>query len=405
MLGSMKKTISIAELEVGMYVNAIVKADVNLVVKSQGFVKSQATIDSLKSRGIVEIEIDLDKHYNDKTSVETPSPTKSSQTSHTKFYKKKEKSFDEQQRDLAAADKLYTQAREVHRDFIEELKSGQHPNFDTLSNVSQEIIDSAFENSDALTCLIMLKESNEYLIEHALNCAILLSIFAKHKNMSQAEIEDLTLSGLLMDCGMAVLPKDLVGSSNEYSEADHVLMRTHVDIGFEIAERFSDLPPMVFDIIQNHHERADGSGYPKGLKIDEITLYSQMAALVDCYDSMLTEKPYRSSKSSQEALEQLKESKQHDEQLINEFSQAIGLFPVGSLVHLNSDKLAIVIKRNKREPLRPIVISFYSITGKHHTETKMINLRTHPTTRIVNCVTPEEFGINLPDFFRNALLK
>lgn len=402
----MKKTISIAELKVGMYVSAIAKADTNVVVKSQGFIKTQATIDSLKARGIVEIEIDLDQNLNETKASPKQNPrTKNEIEQRVAARQITEKSIDEQQQDLAKADKLYTQAREVHSNFVKQLQTGQHPDFDALNSITQEIIDSAFENQDALTCLIMLKESSDYLIEHALNCSILLSVFAKHKQMSQAEIEDLTLAGLLMDCGMAALPKDLLDNTEVYTEADHVLMRSHVDIGCEIAERFSDVTPMVMDVIKSHHERINGSGYPKGHTLKDITLYSQMASIVDTYDAMLTEKSYKSSSSSQEALEQLRDSAEHDPDLVNEFIDAIGLFPVGSLVHLNSDKLAIVVKRNKKDALRPVVMSFYSITGRHHTETKLINLKTHPTTRIVSCVTPEEFNVNLPEFFRNALVK
>jgi HD-GYP domain-containing protein (c-di-GMP phosphodiesterase class II) len=232
----------------------------------------------------------------------------------------------------------------------------------------------------------------------------LLSLFAKHKGFSQADTEDITMSGLLMDCGMAALPNDLAQRTDSFNEADRALVRTHVDIGFEIAERYSDLPSMVLDVIANHHERLDGSGYPKGKTAEQISLHAQMAGIVDVYDSLLTDRTYRSSACTQTGLEHLQKDPGHDTELVNEFIQAIGLIPVGSLVHLKSGKLAIVVQRNRKNPLAPKVMTFYSIRGDHATEMKAIDLSRQTSDKIIGSVTPEEFDINLPEFFRSALL-
>ncbi|MGB3726026.1 MAG: HD domain-containing phosphohydrolase [Glaciecola sp.] len=412
----MKKEISISALQVGMFVNAITKSETNLTVKSQGMIKSQATLDSLVARGILAVEIDINKSSQDiqQTYVNTidhdnesddlvSASSEISKRVH-EVVAKKAVSFEQQQKDLAIADRLYTEAREVHVKFIKQLKSGQAPDFDALNNLSQEIIDNVFDNPDALACLIMLKESNDYLVEHSLNCSILLSIFAKHLDLPHAEIEDLTVAGLLMDCGMALLPKELNQRTDSFDDTDIALMRTHVDIGIEIAERFSDVPPIVLDIIANHHERIDGSGYPRKLEQANIHQYVQMAAIVDCYDAMLTDRPFKSSQAAQQALEDLQKDSRHDVNLVNEFIKAVGLFPVGCLVQLKSGKLGIVVQRNRKDPLKPTVMTFYSTRGKHHTEVKRVDLQKQSNERIVSSVTPEEFDINLPHFFRNALL-
>ncbi len=401
LLRIMKKTVPITELQVGMFVSAITKSKTNLTVKSQGMIRSQKTIDSLTVRGILEFEIDLEKS---ECKIPEPAPAAPQAPERKRPEPRKIISFEQHQKELAAADRLYTEAREVHSKFIRQLKSGQAPDFDSLNNLSQEIIDKVFENSDALACLIMLKESSDYLVEHALNCSILMSLFAKYKGFSQADIEDLTLAGLLMDCGMAALPAELTSRTDTFSEADHILVRTHVDIGLEIAERYGDLPSTVLDIIKNHHERIDGSGYPKAKLADNISVHAQMASIADVYDAMLTDKTYRSSTCAQESLEFLQNDSGFDTDLVNEFIQAIGLFPVGSLVHLKSGKLAIVVQRNRQNPLTPTVMTFYSIRGKHHTEMKRIDLKRQTSDKIVGSVTPEEFDINLPKFFRSALL-
>jgi len=401
----MKKIVSISDLQSGMFVSAITKSNTSLVVKSRGMVKTQATIDSLCARGVLELEIDLSKSEYSQQNNTGDLESTPNQSLAPKISENLDscKSFEQQQKDLAAADKLYTQARDIQRNFINKLKSGNSPDFDALHTLSQEIIDSVFDNTDALSCLVMLKESNDVLVEHSLNCAILMSIFAKYKGLSQAEVEDLTLSGLLMDCGMAVLPQELYNSNAPLSEADRTLLRTHVDIGYEIAERFSDVPPMVLDIIANHHERSNGSGYPKKRSEDEISIYAQMAAIVDSYDTLLANRKGSPSTCSQQSLELLQTDEAHNTKLVNEFILAIGLYPVGSLVHLTSGTLAIVVKRNNKYPLKPTVMTFYNIHGKHHTEVRRIELQQQDNEKILGSVRPEEFDLNLPDFFRSAL--
>lgn len=399
----MKKTVPITELEVGMFVSKITKSKANLVVKSQGMIRSLATIESLAARGILELEIDFEKS-DIEAPKSIPQPTPKPRNTKTRIANTKAITFEQHQKDLAAADRLYTESREIQGRFIRQLKGGHAPDFDSLNNLSQEIIDNVFDNPEALSCLIMLKESNDYLVEHALNCSILLSIFAKYKGFSQADTEDLTLAGLLMDSGMSLLPAELNLRNDTFSQADHTLVRTHVDIGIEIAERFSDLPPIVFDVIRNHHERVDGSGYPKQKQAEEISEHAQMAAIADCYDAMLTDRGYRSSSSAQSCLEMLQKDPGHDSNLVNQFIEAIGWFPVGSLVHLKSGKLAIVVQRNKSNPLEPTVMAFYSVRNKAPTEIKRIDLKRQSADKIIGSVMPEEFDVNLPKFFRNVLL-
>ncbi len=392
-----------------MYVSAITKSEHNLVVKSQGMIKNPATIENLKHKGILELEIDVKKskveipEIESNTKIITDKPYESVKASPASI-KHKPISFEQQKEDIAAADRLYTQARSIHTKFFDQLNQGQAPDFDTLSDLTQEIIDSAFENSDALSCLVMLKNTSNYLVEHALNNSIFLTIFAKHKGFSQAEIEDLSLAGLLMDCGMAVLPNELFDNDGKLSEADQVLLRTHVDIGYEIAERFSDVPPIVLDIIQNHHERINGDGYPKHKSGDEISVHTQMASIVDTYDELLTAKPYTGALNAQQILEDMQQDPRFDARLVNEFIEAIGMFPVGSLVALKSGKIAMVVQRNLENPLEPVVLTFYSIRNKTMSELKRIDLQRQSSDKIISAVMPDEFDINLPNFFKSVFV-
>jgi HD-GYP domain-containing protein (c-di-GMP phosphodiesterase class II) len=181
-------------------------------------------------------------------------------------------------------------------------------------------------------------------------------------------------------------------------------MQSHVDIGCEVVERFADLSPMVREVIRDHHERIDGSGYPKQKTAESLPICVQMAGIVDTYDAMITDRGYRSAKSTQAVLEALSDSPAFDDELIDSFIDAIGLYPVGSLVHLKSDKLAIVVQKHRHHPLKPRVMGFYSIRNKSHTEVKMIDL-SKSTDKIIGAVRPEEFDLNLSKFFKSVLFQ
>mgnify|MGYP000398023608 CR=1 FL=1 len=432
----MHKTISIEHLKVGMFVESIEQQAGGVAIKSKGLIKSRELLDNLKSKGVKVVTVNVEKSNVDvpddeqtKQVLPTPSSTESGSKTNQeltitseivdltdgsiereenalkKIVKKRAirrpKTEDAHLDDLSKASELYEIAKQVQKQFVYDLRHSERPDFDSLNQMTQNIIDSVFDNPDALSCMIMLKESNDYLVEHALNCAILLAMFANYQGMTQAEIEDITLAGLLMDVGMATLPADLLQKSSEFSEADMSVIRTHVDIGYELVERFSDVPEMVLDIIAHHHERIDGSGYPKGVAYDAISIYSQMAAIVDTYDAMISERAYRSSVNPTTVLHSLSLDTSLDKNLVNDFINAVGLHPVGSLVLLQSQRLAIVTQRVPDNPLCPNVMAFYNINTQLHTEIQHIQL-TDVDDKIISAVRPEEFSINLSRFFKQA---
>lgn len=309
----------------------------------------------------------------------------------------------QQQVALVNADHVYNQAKIVQRDFITQLRSGSTPNINDLSKLSQDIIDSVFEDADALSCLLMLKDANEYLVEHAINCAILLTMFAKARGMPQEEIEDLTMAGLLMDIGMASLPSDVLSKKTDFNESDWLVVKTHVDIGTALVKDLGDVQAIVLDVIANHHERIDGSGYPKAKAAKEISVYSQMAAIVDSYDAMTSDRNYKQPLNATLALQQLSQDKSLDSDLVVEFINAIGLHPVGSLVELESKKLGIVSHRSAEHPLEPMVMVFYSLEDQTHMDVERVDLR-NTDDSIVAGVRPEEFSMNLGSFFKKVLL-
>jgi HD-GYP domain-containing protein (c-di-GMP phosphodiesterase class II) len=352
---------------------------------------------------VLKVDVNFEKSKLADADTETIKPTKNQSNSESTINNEQASEAKKHLAAIVNADELYNQAKSVQRKFVSQLRSGSTPNMNDLGNLSQDIIDSVFENADALSYLIMLKDPNEYLVEHAINCSILLTIFAQSKGMTQAEIEDLTMAGLLIDIGMASLPSDLLSNKASFNGSDWNMVKTHVDIGIELVERFGDVQPIILDVIANHHERINGSGYPKAKTASEISIYSQMAAIVDSYDAMTSDRNYKPPINATSALQLLEKDETLDRYLVIEFINAIGLHPVGSLVQLESKQLGIVSQRVLAQPLRPVVLVFYNLENQTNIDAQRADL-SQTNDNIVSGVRPEEFSINLGSFFKKVLL-
>jgi len=202
---------------------------------------------------------------------------------------------------------------------------------------------------------------------------------------------------------MAALPRELVAKTAKLNETEWMTMKTHVDIGVEITEGLAAPKSIVLDVIANHHERINGTGYPKAKTASEISVYAQMAAIVDCYDAMISNRHHQHSVSATAALQELERDNTLDRELVNEFINAIGLHPVGSLVELNSKQLGIVSKRSAQHPLDPVVMIFYSLQTQQHTEVQRVDLQ-ETDDYIITGIRPEEFNVSLGKFFKKVFL-
>lgn len=390
----MFREINIDELVPGMYVNDVIKQSGLLKVKKKGLVKTQKTIDALNKQGVLVLQIDESKSQvaEEPATEEVPA---------TKMAKgKPEKPISEQ---LTQANKLYKKAKDIQRDYVERIRNDQNVDLDSLYELSHGIIDSVFEAPNALSCLALLQKTDEYLLEHSLNCSILMAMFARHLKFDSATIGELGLAALVMDIGMANVPEDITSKTAKLTKNELDIISTHVDVGLDILERSGDVSEIVRDIVFSHHERIDGSGYPDAKQGDDISIYVNMAAIVDSYDAMTTNRPYQKAMTATAALKSLLRDQRYDQTLVQQFIQCMSVHPVGSLVKLTNDRLAIVLKANPKSPLQPIVASFYHVKSGNYAETKMLDLR-KATEEIESAVRPEEFGINLTKFFQQVFL-
>ena len=395
----MLKHISIDELVPGMYVNQVLEQSGKLKMRSKGIVKTQNIVDALKNKGILVLEIDLSKSKLPEPPAEPDLPS----VDDTPAPPKQKKPKLNEAEMLNAANDLYMQAVLIQGEFIESLKDGAANDLSGATDLSQSIIDSVFDNPDALSCLSMIKDADQYLLEHSINCSILMAIFCQHLGYERADIDDACLGALLMDVGMSTIPDELYHQTNSLNEADWAVIHSHVEAGVGMVEQLEDITDLTMTIIEQHHEREDGSGYPNGLRADEINPFAKIAAIVDCYDAMISKRPYHDPMTPSVALKRLAKEPGLDKDLLKQFIACIGIHPIGSLVRLRSGKLGIISSQNKDDMLSPTVMTFYSVNGNHFNEIKRIDL-SKVDDEIVSGIKPDEFNINLPRFFRDVFL-
>jgi cyclic di-GMP phosphodiesterase len=394
--------ISLSKLRIGMYVVAVFKKDKNIRVKSEGYITNKESISKLKKMSIVEVEVDPSKEKKQEKSLpqinSTPLRKKTSPT-------EKKVPIEVEMR---KANKLYNDAKGLQNKLLDEIKAGSAIDVSEVKQSTDAIVDSIFNNQDALSCMSRLRMKDEYLIEHSLNVSILMTIFAKYLGVDKAIIEQLALGAFLHDVGKVLVPSEVLNKPGRLTSEEYEVMKQHVTFGIKLLGKLPDLSDIAKSTVHEHHERLDGKGYPNALNAEQITEYGRMIAIVDSYDAMTAERVYKAGMSPIKAFKILVSDapNSYDETLVDKFVQCLGLYPVGTLVKLTSGKLGLISQLNKSRPLHPFVKVFYNTRLNQAIPIVELNLsESKHKDQIESCIKPEEFKINLPAFFKAAFLE
>ncbi|WP_390447314.1 HD-GYP domain-containing protein [Pseudoalteromonas sp. MTN2-4] len=400
------KSISIEELQPGMFVVSVLEQTGSVQVKTQGWVKTQTSIDKLASAGILRVEVDPDKMLdlnNNKHGI--TAPDSDNQNAHEQEQDPWHKSTSISA-EINQAVKLVEEAKSLQAKAFADLKAGNPIDVEAFKEVATSFIDSIFRNQDALSCIAMIKQKDAYLLEHSINVATLITIFAKHLRLDREVIEELATGALLHDIGKIKVDDAVLNKPGKLSDSEFEQMKQHAQFSYEIVTE-AGLSKISCEVAGFHHERLDGSGYPQGLSNGEISDYVRMASIVDVFDALTAERVYKKALMPIQAFKMLRESSpQHfDEKLLNEFINCIGVYPVGSLVKLKSQRIGMVASSNPKQPLKPIVKVFYSAKSMYHIAVEDIDLaEKRCTDELEAAIKPEEFGLDLIKFFKHSVL-
>jgi len=261
---------------------------------------------------------------------------------------------DEVPRASAALDNAHRAAHQI----VADLRQGGRLDEQAVSEAVSPVVDSIVRNPDAFFWLEALRHHDSYTYSHAVNCCGFMTTFGRHLGFPDAALQDLATAGLLLDIGKTAIPESLLESGSGLDPEQLALVRSHLQHGVRLYDESGASNSAVRDAILTHHEREDGSGYPARLTGDEIPLFGRIAGIVDSYDAMTSARPYREPLSRYEALQSLYRQRGtlYQPDLVEQFVQCLGAYPVGTLVELSTGEVAIVLAQNPMRRLFPRVM-------------------------------------------------
>jgi putative nucleotidyltransferase with HDIG domain len=225
----------------------------------------------------------------------------------------------------------------------------------------EEINDSVSRHPDALLSVVRLKNHDEYTYMHSVAVCALMVALARRLGLPEDQVRDAGAAGMLHDLGKAAMPLTVLNKPGALSDDEFKIMKAHPVRGHDMLKQSGTASEAVLDVALHHHEKFDGSGYPHNLKGDAISLMARMGAVCDVYDAITSNRPYKKAWGPAESLQRMVSWKGHfDELVLKAFVRSIGIYPVGALVRLESDRLAVVLEQGEASLLAPKVRIFFN---------------------------------------------
>lgn len=395
---------SISELMVGDYVVEIVAQKGSFTLNKPGHVKNQKVIQYFINKGVISLRIDTSKrlqHHTDKVKEKVIIATIAEQpvAAEQNITKDVVKTLPSPPliAKISQARILFKNAKNIQRDVFYNAEVGRPIDLAPIKDITEKTIEAIFVNPDALACVINIRMKNEYLLEHSVSVSILMAIFAHFLKIDKQIIHQLTIGAFLHDVGKIMIPNKIINKPSKLTEYEYSIMKTHVNHSIDIISKTAGMSKLSLEVATLHHEKLDGFGYPYQVQADDISQYGRMIAICDIFDALTTDRVYKEGYSYIKAFNILMKLAQENHLeliLVNQFIKCMGVYPVGSLVELNSHKLAIVESRNHQSPISPKVRSFYHIDHGHYVMTEDIDLSNNDDF-IIKGVRAAEFKLDM----------
>ncbi|MCL1825724.1 MAG: HD-GYP domain-containing protein [Betaproteobacteria bacterium] len=377
----MIKLVPVSRLRVGMYVHDLNRDWIeHNFLRNRFLIDSDKTLQKLLALGEGEISIDtsrgVDVEEPQDAPVEPPAPPGDTPPAPGPIRLTEERQH---------AKKLHAEANRIVHSMMSDVRMGKQIAIEHIEPVVERIVESIFRQQDALLPLAQLKNHDDYTFQHSVSVCALMTSFARALELPREIIREIAIGALLHDVGKATIPDPILNKPGKLTDAEFEQMKTHVVQSKIILEATPGISPVALSVAAQHHERFDGSGYPNKLKGDGINQYGQMSAIVDVYDAITSNRCYHEGMPPTEALRKILEwSKFHfNPELVQVFIRSLGIYPTGSLVRLESGRLAVVEEQYPDKLMEPRVRIIFHTRG-YYLKPELIDLR-HSQDRIVGC--------------------
>lgn len=414
--------VSTNNLRLGMYVCGLDRSWLDTPFPFQGlWVKSMRDIERLRLY-CDKVDIDPNKSWiringedplsgiasgkSDKENKKKKKILESEQVSDTAYENTNTEPIDTE---IKAARSIYFKSAELIAGVLEDIKRGKQFDFSDVVDTSVEMVGSILRNSDALLWLTQLRNKDDYAYQHALNVSILMIALGKHMMLPASQLNILGVVGLMQDIGILFLPDDVMRHRNDMIPEHQEIIQGHVEKTIEVLKQQTGINPVILKTVSEHHERFDGSGYPKGLQGNQISLLGSMAGICDTYDSLVSERKHAASLTPFQALMQLYEVKgtSFNNALVERLIQCIGIYPIGCLLEMNTGEVGIVIEQRKTHRLRPKLMIVLDPDKQAYASPFMLDLIDEPSNdsgvkfEVKNVLKANEYGIDPTEYYLN----
>jgi len=400
----MIKRIPVAALKVGMYITDLNNDWIpHNTQRKRGVIKREETIEKIRRMGVQHVYIDTGKGLDSQDSepaidVDQRNEAALQQAGELSPGVKPRVAMTEE---IVIAQRIHSQAQGMVGSFMNHVKMGSAVDIAPIHQLANELQSSVLRNANALSCLGRIREKDNYLLEHSVNLSVLMTLFGNHRNLSSDALHQTVVGALLHDLGKILTPDEILHKPGRLTPEEFEVMKLHARNSRDILASTEGIGEISVITAAQHHEKMDGSGYPEGLKGNEISEYGRMVAITDVYDAITSDRVYHKGMTPSQGLKKLLEwSGAHlDPVLVKEFIRCLGLYPVGSLVLLESGRLGVVIEANEHDQRLPVVRVMYHTRFRLPITVESIDLSKPGTQdRIVKAVDPEDYKLDVRKF-------
>lgn len=308
------------------------------------------------------------------------------------------------QAELQDAQAVHDSATHLIRDMMNDVRLGRQIEFDDITETLQHVTSTMLSNFGTVAQLGQLKNKDDYTFQHSVGVCALMTGFAKVLELKRQTIADISIGALVHDIGKMRVPPEILNKPGRLTDAEFAEIKQHVVYGREILKDAPWLGKTAFNVMDHHHERYDGTGYPDGLQAAEISSVGQMAAIVDVYDALTSERVYHTAMMPVEALRKLQEWAQFhfNEELVAHFVRSLGIYPIRTLVRLESGLAGIVIEQNPANLARPVLLMVFDCKDDTALTPYRLDLDKTPSDRILRYEDPTRYAIDVNRYLKTA---
>jgi len=279
-----------------------------------------------------------------------------------------------------------------------EARLGRAIDAESFMPLVQEISDSVIRNPGAIVSLARLKTQDDYSYMHSVAVCALMVALGRELGFDEEQCRSAGTAGLLHDVGKALMPLDILNKPGKLTDLEFDVMRSHPLRGYELLQEAHGAAPSAMEVCLHHHERFDGGGYPHKLPNDKLNQLVRMGSICDVYDAITSDRPYKNGWDPADSIGQMASWKgQFDPVIFATFVKSVGIYPTGSLVRLQSERLAVVIEQNPSALTSPVVRVFYSLKSGMPVSLQRLDLSGGTSDRIIGREPPDRWKFTFLD--------